>query len=124
MNPEALEAFKRFAQRKGLSEDDISIPTQTGEGPALCVPRSSPRPSLCPLLLHFTPPRPSCPSPDPPWGDVSAVLGHRATRVPAPGHRDVSELRAVRGLAWSGAPAHPWVCFGLYRRLPSGEQLG
>uniref|UniRef100_A0A8D0LHQ7 Lipocalin/cytosolic fatty-acid binding domain-containing protein n=1 Tax=Sus scrofa TaxID=9823 RepID=A0A8D0LHQ7_PIG len=29
VNPEALEAFKRFAQRKGLSEDDISIPTQT-----------------------------------------------------------------------------------------------
>ncbi|KAI4577684.1 hypothetical protein MJT46_003519 [Ovis ammon polii x Ovis aries] len=37
VNPEALEAFKKFAQRKGLSLEDIFTPEQTG-----CSPEESP----------------------------------------------------------------------------------
>ncbi|XP_045052678.2 odorant-binding protein 2b isoform X1 [Desmodus rotundus] len=36
MNPEALEAFKKFTQRKGLPLEDIFLPTQTES----CVPES------------------------------------------------------------------------------------
>ncbi|XP_036892709.1 uncharacterized protein LOC118980276 isoform X2 [Sturnira hondurensis] len=32
-NPEALEAFQKFTQSKGLPLEDISLPTQTGWGP-------------------------------------------------------------------------------------------
>ena len=57
MNPEALEAFKKFVQRKGFSLEDVFTPEQTGEGPALWHPPGSPLrplhapgPSLHPLL--------------------------------------------------------------------------
>lgn len=39
MNPEALEAFKKFTQRKGLPQKDIHMPVQMGESTALPCPR-------------------------------------------------------------------------------------
>ncbi|XP_045018362.1 odorant-binding protein 2b-like [Bubalus bubalis] len=50
MNPEALEAFKKFVQRKGLSPEDVFTPEQTGS-----LPPSPP-----------TPPQPLC-------GETSAL---------------------------------------------------
>uniref|UniRef100_A0A4W2DRG8 Odorant-binding protein 2b-like n=1 Tax=Bos indicus x Bos taurus TaxID=30522 RepID=A0A4W2DRG8_BOBOX len=47
VNPEALEAFKKFVQRKGFSLEDVFTPEQTGEGPALWHP---PGP-LCVLFM-------------------------------------------------------------------------
>ena len=97
MSPEALEAFKKFAQRKGLSPEDIFTLEQMGEGPARGTPGSSLRPlhilgpSFHPLLLLPGPwpllplPGHSCTSPAPPWGDVSAVTGHREPREPRSG---------------------------------------
>lgn len=46
VNPEALEAFKKFAQRKGLPEKDIHMPEQMGERWLCRVPRAP----LSPLL--------------------------------------------------------------------------
>lgn len=68
MNPEALEAFKKFTQRKGLPLEDIFLPTQTGEratlptflsppfsSPSYCVPCVL----LCPYDLLSPPTIPS-----------------------------------------------------------------
>ncbi|KAM9720670.1 odorant-binding protein 2b-like [Dama dama] len=38
VSPEALEAFKKFAQRKGFSPEDVFTPEQMGEGPARGAP--------------------------------------------------------------------------------------
>ena len=56
VNPEALEAFKKFAQRKGLSPEDIFTPEQTGEGSALRHPRVPSASSSCPGSLPLPPP--------------------------------------------------------------------
>lgn len=63
MNPEALEAFKKFARRKGCSLEDIFTPEQTGEraGPA------APLGPLCVLFTPWVPPSVTRPSPAPPW---------------------------------------------------------
>lgn len=45
---EALEEFKKFVQHKGLSEEDIFIPLQTGERTAV------PSPPCFPLCLSVT----------------------------------------------------------------------
>lgn len=42
MDLEALEAFKKFVQHKGLPQKDIVIPVQTGKGMALPVSPTSP----------------------------------------------------------------------------------
>lgn len=116
MNPEALEAFKKFVQRKGFSLEDVFTPEQTGEGPALWHP---PGP-LCVLFMPRVPPSiPSRPSPAPPWGDISAVTGHREPRG-APLWVSVTHVRAAGGEGSGplcGASSHSWLCLGLYRKL-------
>lgn len=69
MNPEALEAFKKFAQRKGLSLEDIFTPEQTGEGPALRHPWVPSTSSSRPGSLPPSPPAPPQPLP----GETSAL---------------------------------------------------
>ncbi|XP_074246279.1 odorant-binding protein 2b [Saimiri boliviensis] len=62
VNTEALEEFKKFAQRKGFLEDDIFIPLQTGQGTPWLFrsPRAAPPgTSVLPRDLRKCPPQPS-----------------------------------------------------------------
>ncbi|KAF4016884.1 hypothetical protein G4228_007589 [Cervus hanglu yarkandensis] len=85
VSPEALEAFKKFAQRKGFSPEDVITPEQMGEGPARVSPGSSlrplhiPGPSLHPLL-PLSGPRPLLPLPSPSVGRRQRCDGSQGAR--------------------------------------------
>ncbi|CAN0517008.1 unnamed protein product [Rangifer tarandus platyrhynchus] len=96
VSPEALEAFKKFAQRKGLSPEDVFTPEQMGEGPAHGTPGSSLHP------LHILDPRNHGGLTQP---DVNATAtvrrSPRASGTPSGGSRSLVLVwlpRAHRGL--------------------------
>ena len=90
VSPEALEAFKKFAQREGLSPEDVFTLEQMGEGPARGTPGSSLRPlhilgpSFHPLLL-LPGPRPLLPLPSPSVGSRQSCDGSQGAREPRSG---------------------------------------